>query len=220
MKESNSNNLCSHGGDMLAYLYNEMAAADRDSFELHLADCGTCIDDFADLSQSRYPVFEWKQLEFDPLPTPRIVIPTTEASRVSWFDKLKASFAFRPAYALGGVAAIALVGTLVAFVFLNRSSGDFEIAEAEPTPTPARSTVAAAKPAEPVVVEDGPIVESREAVKPVKVAATTKPAKAPVKPKSTPVRRSAPLPALSTLDDDEDDSLRLSDMFEEIGTSE
>ncbi len=222
MKGLEANNLCSLGGDMLGYLYHEMTASDREKFELHLADCGTCIDDFAELSQSRYPVYEWKQLAFDPLPTPRIILPAAaETSAASWFDKLRASLAFRPAVAFGGIAAIALVGALSAFVLIG-SGGDTEVAQGEPTPTPGRSVVASAKPLETEVVESDPkpsvVTADVSDVKPVKASASK--ARPAVKPKTATVKRGEPLPTLSTLDDDEDDSLRLADMFEEIGTSE
>lgn len=219
MKEVKADNLCSHGGDMLAYLYDEMTTADRDAFELHLADCGTCIDDFAELSQSRYPVFEWKQLEFDPMPTPRVVIPFEEPS-VSWIEKLRASFVFRPSFAFGSVAAIALFGLLAAFVLLRGSGSEETLAQADPVPTPA--TVVTPLPVEPTTAPK-PAVDPIRTDSPTVVKASLpapKPGRA-VKPKAAPVpKRSQPLPTLSNADDIEDDSLRLADIFEEIDTSE
>src|SRR5688572_7676888 len=102
-------NLCTHGGDLLAYLYNEMPLTDREQLELHLSDCVTCIDDFAALSQSRYPVYEWKRLEFDSLPTPRVVIQYEE-TRLSLIDKFRAKFSFNPRFAFAGVAGLLLAG--------------------------------------------------------------------------------------------------------------
>lgn len=227
MNKPNANNLCTHGGDMLAYLYNEMTGADREMFEEHLSDCGTCIDDFAELSQSRYPVFEWKQLEFDPMPTPTIVLPVEDA-RVSWFDKVRAAFALRPAFAFGSLAAIAVIASLAAFVLIGGSSADVDVAGGVPTPAPIVPSPEAParipdRAIEPVAANDTkPEIRRNETPKVVKASApTSKPAAPLTKPKATQqAKRNEPLPALNSGDEDEDDSLRLADIFEEIGTSE
>lgn len=222
MKERLENNLCDHGGDVLAYLYNEMPTAGRDSFEMHLADCGTCIDDFAELSQSRYPVFEWKQLEFDPMPTPRVVVPF-EAS-VSWFEKLRAAFSFRPGFAFGSLAVFAVLAAITAFVVI-RDAGSLDVADIAPIATPDLAA--------PTQVVDGPVPEREVAVEEpreertaqdertsVKPVVSNAKAVKPVKPKATQQARQVDkLPTLNGVEDDEDDSLRLADIFDEIGTS-
>jgi len=225
MKGLDANNLCTHGGDMLAYLYNEMPSADRETFELHLADCGTCIDDFAELSQSRYPVFEWKRLEFDPLPTPRVVIPF-EAARASWLDKLRASFAFRPAFAFGSLAAIAVAASLAAFVLIGGSKTKNDIAEVAPVVTPVLPTPQVDLPlpdqASTTVTDVDEAADRRaETTRPIKASSEApKRAEHAAKPKvAQQAKRNERIPTFNTVDD-EDDSLRLADIFEEIGTSE
>jgi len=222
MKRLDANNLCTHGGDMLAYLYNEMTLAGREAFELHLSDCGACIDDFAELSQSRYPVFEWKQLEFDPLATPRVVIPF-ESPSVTWFDKLRVSLAFRPAFAFGTLAAIAVVASMVALILL-RGSSDIEIANVAPVVTPGlpSPSVEIEEPEIPsrVLVEQPQKSPSRrELPKVVKASITdAKPTARSNRLKSAQqARRQEPLPTLNSIDEDEDDSLRLADIFDEVG---
>ena len=219
--KSVSQNLCTDGGDMLAYLYDEMPSADRDRFELHLSDCGTCIDDFAELSQSRFPVYEWKQLEFDPIPTPRITIDYAPASNARWFDKIRAAFALAPGYAFGGVAALLLVGA-IAGVFVFRSGGEEIASTVEPSPSPVRSVVdstpidtpeqsqATAKP-QPKPASQSKVekVSARSVSRPVRAKTTTP---APKKKETVPV--------YITAGDDEDDSLRLSDIFAELDTSD
>ena len=226
MKGLDANNLCTHGGDMLAYLYNEMALTDRETFEVHLADCGTCIDDFAELSQSRYPVYEWKRVQFDPLPTPRVIIPV-EAASISWFDKLRASLALRPAFAFGSLAAIAVVASLAAFALIGGSTGNTEVAGFEPTPSvmpsPEASVQPPARAIQPVAASNQPKADVRrdEEPKTVKVSASaSRTAERLAKPKATQqAKRTEQLPTLNPVDEDEDDSLRLVDIFEEIGTS-
>ncbi|MEQ1763237.1 MAG: hypothetical protein ABL984_08845 [Pyrinomonadaceae bacterium] len=229
MKGLDTNNLCSHGGDMLAYLYDEMAVADRGSFELHLADCGTCIDNFAELSQSRYPVYEWKRAEFDRLPTPRVVIPV-EAASVSWFEKLRATFAFRPAFAFGTFAAIAVVASLAALVMIGGSYGTNEVAGGVPPvvtpvlPTPEVDLRLPEQGTSQVAIADEPKATARREETPKAIvkasSAAPKQAARSARPKATQqAKRNERIPALNTADE-EDDSLRLADIFEEIGISE
>jgi hypothetical protein len=218
-----SENLCTHGGDMLAYLYDEMPSADRDRFELHLSDCGTCIDDFAELSQSRYPVYEWKQTEFDPLSTPQVVIPYGEAT-ASWFDKVRGAFTFSPRFAFGGVAALVLAAVVTAFVLFAGPSG--EIAQSvEPSPSPTRAAVVSPNVADPtnetteVSAPERTITPRVEkASVPVSSRQSPRPAKAKLVTPTT--KKSERVPVYSTVDDEEDDSLRLADIFAELDTSE
>jgi hypothetical protein len=58
-----SSTLCSYAGnrdDMLVgYLYDEMSAADRDAFELHLARCAICRDEIEGLRGIRSQLAQW-----------------------------------------------------------------------------------------------------------------------------------------------------------------
>lgn len=219
-----TNNLCAHGGDMLAYLYDEMATAERDGFELHLADCAGCIDEFAELSQSRYPVYEWKQIEFEPLATPTIVLP---AASVALFDKVRAAFSFSPGYsfAAAGFAAILFAVAVGYTVFLQESPDRDSIAVVEnngpvPQATPQRiaapEPVAAVNKRDDIVVKPKPAVAERQ-IEPVK-AFERKPKSAPSK-ETQPAKRDVSVPVMSRLDNEEDDSLRLADMFDDLDTS-
>jgi hypothetical protein len=216
-----SQTFCTQGGDMLAYLYDEMPSADRDRFELHLSDCGTCIDDFAELSQSRYPVYEWKQTEFDVLPTPRVVIPYGEAT-ASWFDRLRAAFAFNPAFALGGVGAMLLVGVVTSYVLFSGSGVDDIAKDIQPSPSPVRMSAGEPLPAPTSETATGSLAEP--AVKPrvVNASMPNKSSSKSAKPKATvpSPKKNERLPVYSTAEDDEDDSLRLADIFAELDTSE
>lgn len=216
-------NLCTHGGDMLAYLYDEMPSADRERFEMHLSDCGTCIDDFAELSQSRYPVYEWKQTEFDPLPTPRIVVPYADPA-VSWFDKIRAAVAFSPRFAFGGAATLLLVGIVTGYVLLSGTGG--EIAQSvEPSPSPDRVTIAPPRQPEPEITAASDPQTPERTAKPevVKASVPSKPPARAAKPRAAtpaPRKKSDPVPVYSTVEDEQDDSLRLADIFAELDTSD
>ena len=222
MKGSETNSLCFHGGDMLAYLYSEMPEGDREAFEVHLADCGTCIDDFAELSQSRYPVYEWKRAEFDPLPTPRVVIPFEATVAVSWFDQIRRAFSFRPTLAFGGLGA-AMIVAVVGYLILAGTSGNTEVAlEVEPSASPARSAVVGPLPSVvPKATDKSEVLEQPPKVVKAKASTPVKPSVRLPKPKQAQQpKRNDEIPVMSSIEDDEDDSLRLADIFEEIGASE
>ncbi|MEO5859476.1 MAG: zf-HC2 domain-containing protein [Pyrinomonadaceae bacterium] len=222
MKGFDANNLCIHGGDMLAYLYDEMVSSDREMFEVHLADCGTCIDDFAELSQSRYPVFEWKRSEFDPLPTPRIVIPFEAAVSVSWFQHIRTMLFVRPSLAFGGLSSAIVVAVITGYFIIGSPSRYTEVArDAEPKTSPSRTAVVNPLPADVSADQTSkPSKVLTEGPKATKVSTATKP---PVRqPRARPVqqaKRTDAIPVMSSIDEDEDDSLRLADIFAEIGTS-
>lgn len=222
MKWIAANDLCSDSGDMLAYLYNEMVPVDRERFESHLADCGRCIDDFAELSQSRYPVFEWKKAEFDPLPTPRIAIEYKASASASWVQKVRQAFAFKPTLGFGAAAATVLAAIVTAVMLFGGSASDQELArEIEPAASPVR-VASDVVPSGDETAE----VRSQEQVPPVapkavQTSTTNRPAVRTAKPRaSQPKKPDRAVPVISALEDEEDDSLRLTDIFDEIGTSE
>ncbi|MDI1241034.1 MAG: zf-HC2 domain-containing protein [bacterium] len=221
MKGLGTNNSCSHGGDMLAYLYSEMAGEEREVFEVHLADCGTCIDDFAELSQSRYPVYEWKRTQFDPLPTPRVVIPFETPGSISLLDQIRRAFSFRPTLAFGGLGAAMITVVIAGYLILSSTSGDTEVArEVEPSASPTRALVVPSTPSVDATTQERIEVAVRNE-RPTVVRASTS-AKSPApKPKSArQPKRDDSIPVMSSIEEEDDDSLRLADIFEEIGTSE
>ena len=233
MRDLKDINLCSNGGDLLAYLYDEMPAADRDSFELHLADCGTCIDDFAEISQGRYPVFEWKSLEFDPMPTPGFVMPA-QATAIGFFDKLRAAFAIQRGFAFDGVAIAVLVAVLVVYAFYLQSGPEKDVAVANPEPI-ASQTQRVIPPATTPEISSSARIENDEPERAMQKSSPKRsaPVKAsalkprPIQPVRTsdektqvkPQKQLRQIPVLSVAEDDEDETLRLADMFDDIGAS-
>lgn len=232
MRALEKEHVCAHGGDMLGYLYSEISTAERAAFELHLADCGTCIDDFAELSQSRYPVYEWKQIDFDPLETPQIVISYDKTETASMIARMWDLLAFGRGFGFVGAAAVVLVAMMAGYLLLGRSDVASDLAAAEPQsspeklaiiPTPSKLSEERAVDV-PDAVEPVPVKKQVESGRsqPVKPSARQVPKTAnPSRPEQT-VRRNEPIPVpvLSTAEDLEDDSLRLADLFEDIDTSE
>jgi len=234
MKDPNDNNLCSNGGDLLAYLYDEMPAADRETFELHLADCVSCIDEFAEISQGRYPVYEWKALEFDPMPTPRFVMPVEQAT-AGLIDKLRTAFTANRGFAFGSAAATILVAIFAGYAVYIQNGSENVVAvaqPAEPVASPVQKVVAPQpdpelkfpirdEPAKSIAVKPKATTKTGEIVKvSVRKPKPNEPARvSESKPSPVPQRQILSIPVLSVAEDDEDDSLRLADLFEDIGAS-
>src|SRR4051794_5572836 len=81
---------CKLSGAMVSYMYGELSSNEGLVFEQHLLECSECTDEFAAISSSRYEVYDWKKLEFDPLETPSFYIPFHEvAMKESWADKIR-----------------------------------------------------------------------------------------------------------------------------------
>ena len=239
--KNKTDNSCSYGGDLLAYLYDELPSDGRERFETHLERCFACIDEFAELSQARYSVYEWKNIEFAPLETPRFVIPVEKApARASWLDSIRAAFAWNGVTAAVGGVAVLFIGVFTFAMFYN-SSDESVVANVE-RPHPAAPTAPAA--AVPPQIEESAHIERPEAFEPGKRQAPVTQAgrspvtvrKPPVIAKARPVRdvptereqtRRTPAsrrlensPTLGQYTEDGDETLRLSDLFDDLDSRE
>jgi anti-sigma factor RsiW len=224
---------CEYATAAVEYVYGEMSAARTDQFESHLAGCDACIAEIAAVSEARFEVFEWRKLAFDPLKTPAIRIPYAEpiAARVGLAGRLFQLFT--PArLAAGGAFAAAFVALLTWLAF--------SAADPAATGTTLAGNTSPA-PAAPVMevtsVDSTSALQPRLAdeLKPDRAISTTRAvqakAKAPVrvaKPQlamdkqpaqRNTVRRNT-APTLSGYAAEEDSSLRLAQVFDEIGSSD
>jgi len=228
MRDEHENN-CGFASEAVSYLYGEMPAAERSVFEDHLVGCDACTDEFAAISYSRVSVMEWQRGEFAHLPTPEIVIPY-ETAAASWFDGVRGLFAFP-----GFGAAIAMAGLLIvitaAFVgYYVNSSKEPSVAVSEPitNKTAVPVDVPSSHPAEIINQLPAPVAanEKRPTSRP------TQPVRAVTKQRTPKVVRTltadldrdikpvvpvVKAPVLSTYDDDDDKSLRLTDLLDDGG---
>ncbi len=218
--------ICGQEDQLLAYLYEDGTAAARETFESHLAECEACTDEFAAVSLARFSVYEWHKEEFVPMPTPQIVIPY-EDKPVSIWAGLREAFSFNWATASLAAASLLVVAAFGAYV-VSVNSGSEEKAVATnvntvAVPTPANNEV----PKPSAVVANDPIVpikasneEPTRSARPIKAVQ----AKREVRPSQPTVRNDVKNPTVATSnnsrtinavdDDSEDDSLRLSDLFD------
>jgi hypothetical protein len=233
MKDANFSE-CKFSAEIVSYMYDELSSSQRFSFEQHLVDCSECTDEFAAISSARFEVYDWKKLEFDPLETPSFEIPIAEVSGVSWSDRIRAVFAQRWAVPTISFATLAIVAIVTAGVILRQ--GDTKDIVSGPTTVtaPAKEEVSVPVPnnvptrnMEKATESKAPIERTTTRasvptrVTPKRSAAQTVRAtrQRPVDVKQTTARNGRkPFPTLSDYPDDEDTSLRLAELLDDIGS--
>jgi len=220
---------CGHESDIVSYIYDELTDAARSQFESHLAECGNCIDEFAAVSYSRFSVFEYQKQEFAHLATPMIRIPYGTQGSVEGSGLVAAVSSliagWRPAF----VAAALVVVVSTFFLMYRYRTPETQTTTAAITPAaPLPQTPQVQKPEVPGTVEKTAVGEKQVSNKTVVATAVskrttvTRQRSAPITKDQTVAVQPAPAanraPRLSTYDDTEDRSLRLSDLFEnEVG---
>lgn len=218
---------CDFSSDVVPYIYGEMSATGMFAFESHLPECERCTGELADVSFARYEVYDWKKLEFDPLPTPRM-LPFEDAVPAvvggSWLDGLRAAFSgwLVPSSAFAAIA----IGVAITGLLYFSSDAPPEITKVDvPSPVSTRS--------EPSPQQQ-PLVSSIEQPKEVAQPSTVNPlqtrtserravriAKTPsVRPVEAVAKREvkSTAPRLNEFTDDEDTSLRLAMLFDDLDT--
>lgn len=218
---------CKFSSDIVPYMYAEMAESETAAFESHLLECSTCTDEFASISNARYEVYDWKKLEFDPLETPQIAIVFETDTGVSWTEKVRAVFAQGwavPSMAVAGV----LVATILAaaFILSEKPSPDVaanlskDVVVDEPSLQPAPKIPVAEvsvdpsgnRASEPQVVRS-PVPQRVSQKRSVHVARS-------LDVKSTSAQNEQKAPRLNEFVEEEDTSVRLAELFDDIETSE
>jgi hypothetical protein len=233
---------CGFSEQIVSYIYDEMNVSEKASFDVHIAKCTDCSDELAGFGLVRSKIFDWKSEEFLQLATPKIQIPYEVASRenkISFFSSVREFFAFsqvwmKTATAFASLAIVAGI-TFLAFNAFNSNEPKIDIANnIVPVSSPTPQVVVAktqpdvsndyevkekpTKPLTPVNNANKEVVKVIEKTKPVssttkteKTVIRTTVVKSPKKEKSNNVE-------IVNNDEDEDDSLRLLDIFDEIGT--
>ena len=235
-----------HGLDLVAYMYGEMDDAARDRFESHLAACDECAVELGGYADARLGVIEWRRNDFEPLATPAIIIPDTqsvttlvaERPRRSWTDWI-GSIAALPAMARAGIglaAAALLIGILYFALAPGRLDNGGQSIATVPAPSADQPVsfpelaipeqAAVGKEAEigtpRMASDDRPRTVVRSSERPQRAALRQTPASrnyhriGPLEAVTlTPSSRTSP--RLNTFEEEEDTTLRLSDLFSQVG---
>lgn len=184
---------CAFADALVAVLYDEATDAERRKFELHLADCESCIEEFAAFGAVKTGIGEWRDAEFLPLATPEIVLPTIEkpvvvtTENTPWLDRVReilfpATGGWQGATAL---AALTICAALIAvFGFLMLNAPNDTVANANIKKSPVVETSPSVKPKEEMVAVITPTPTPQE-VKPKSSSPT--PSEISVKPNPRPV---------------------------------
>jgi hypothetical protein len=245
MNGTNYNSPCSFAEKTVEYIYDEMNGETKAEFETHLAKCNSCADELAGFGIVRSQVADWKLKEFSPMTTPLIELPivqTVENTQVKrgWFESFRNLAMLSPAWMTqtAAFAALAICVGLGLYIFTsNKKVDNTLIADGntkpmvnstppvKTTPTPkvevieSTSKSATIQPSKPTIDVVKPITPRKAVVQ----AIQTEPKKTVVDPptKSKRVVKSVPTlkrtnVELPVNDVEEDDSLRLSDLFDEV----
>lgn len=221
MDNANTTESCRHSDNIVSYLYDELAASERSTFETHLVDCTSCTDEFAAVADIRFSVYEWHREEFIPLATPQFSIPYEgDRARAGILSVVAELFTFsRPAFAMATIAVVLGIGLIA--ITLTRSDEQQIAANVEAPALSKETPTQAVLPQPAVTVTTAAPVTS--AFTPVK--ATVKPRTTERATRKPPVntqrddqqRQAVRAPVLTDEIDIEDDSLRLTDLFDEVG---
>lgn len=246
MKDRNYSSQCEFAEGIVAYMYGEMPAEEQDVFESHIEECQTCIDEFAVVSEARFSVYEWQRSEFAPLETPTIRVPIEKASAAgtSWLQKFGNILFPVPAFA----ALAIVVGLALGFILLRSAeqkspptlaeNGQITGSNTTPERVDARDD---APPVEPVASNKGGeqirvgeskeytergkaerprarIVRTETAYRPQRIAIAKT-----VPPMHTEASTAKPakgktVPRMNDFSDEEDNSLRLAELFDDVET--
>ena len=233
------------GPELLSYMYGELDGRRSADFESHLQHCDACAAELANVADARLGVIEWRREDFEPLATPVIVLPAIEqmtAVEKRGIAAVIESIKNLPAWASAGMAlapAAVLFGVFY-FGYFNVPATRNDVATTATTPASAEkvlepvATVNNGSEKTVVAVETNTRDHNAIAAKaqPVAVRRNTTPERiaakhfvsqpAPVRTETASavktIKKSAP--RLSSFDEEDDKSLRLADLFAQIGTSE
>lgn len=232
LNNTNNNHKCGFADEIVSYIYDEITVADRRSFEAHLASCSMCTDEFAAVSNARFSVFEWQKTEFARLSTPEIVIPYAAKQKNAGEGSSAGLLAdFREFFAVLGrpmMAAAALVlcigfGFLVITYLGDRENQIATVPDAVPPVNIINAPKVTSTPDEPT--PEGTLVKASETRS---MKAADRQRRAPnrqVAVERSKVQNAAvlntaqqiPKPVLGNYDESDDKSLRLADLFDEVG---
>jgi len=232
--------------EIVAYIYGELDESRRNDFESHLAGCDECAIELAAMSDARLGVVEWRRTDFEHLVTPEIVIPVDRpvASRVAEPQRapllaglVESLFSF-PVFARAGVglAAAALLVGAIYLVGIRSTTGD-QVADVPKSDMPPTAPKEAPHqiPKQTIVAQDNdkPVppqtlgITKPENTKqqlassqPKKNSTMARNVRVPGKePSGTMIASTRKAPRLNNFEEDEDKTLRLVDLFAEIGPS-
>lgn len=236
---------CELGVEIVSYLYGEIEGDEKRAFEQHMTGCSSCMAEFASFSSVTSSFSEWKAAAFDHLQTPAIEIAyDTPVAPEGIFSRFAKFFSFAPWPPVAkGFAAIAILVVLGLIAF-NWPKEEVSVADTHaPSYTNSSPSVPAPASSVEVVKENDPApvvpaekqlsdsarelpVTNARVIKPAETRGTSKVPQPKPAAIDTPAAKrevSKPVqkvPSLNEYAENVDNTLRLTDLFEEIDTRE
>jgi len=227
MENRNNEANCGHSAELMSYLYGELDREESRVFKTHIDTCRSCAAESVEFAGLRESIAEMRA-EFQGLPTPPIDIPyrarEVGSEPISIFESIRAFLAGFRAFSVGA-AAVFLLAFGVGLYFLTADRGsdlaggnqNRKNAIASPTVEPTASRTPETVKSETV----NPNAPTTPA--PVKAAdkrVTPEPKPKPETRRTAPNSNKKPKQSAPIFDEgeEEDDTLRLADLFGDIGT--
>lgn len=233
---------CDFAETLVAVLYGEASPGEQQAFERHIVDCRSCRAESAAFGMVRSSLGEWRETVFANLETPEIVLPAPpkvvhrQIEKSGWLaalrDFLQPSGNIWQSSA-GVYAAITICAALLAvfgYNFVNQSNNNSvvvsPVAVNTPLPSPGAASVKDLDN-EVAVVPPQERKENRNNIAPTppskRLPAQRPASEAERKPASkqrTVPRKSKTEDDALPLDEMDDDSIRLADLFDEISSTD
>lgn len=222
MLDDGRNNQCGHSAELVSYMYGECTESQTAEFESHLENCLSCSSELASFTVIRSAFGEMRH-EAN-VSAPRLSLGFTSGRpRASWVETLMALFGGTRGLAATGAFAFVLMAIVTVFV-MNRS-GDVQSPEiaSNTSKTPSSATLTpATNEASPTPRSETLKTGEELAGKPIganpsKDEGSTIEGQSPKRTKVRTPKAVGKTPTLSNYDEEEDKSLRLADIFEDIG---
>jgi hypothetical protein len=130
---------CSYSEALVSYLYGEISPVESRDFEKHMGACGICQSEFAEFTQVRDSISEWRERVFNPegeiiiAETPRLVPFGAVAQRPRYYSAraaIREFFALSPLWLRGAIAfGVVAFFALAAFSILRVSRPETVVVE-------------------------------------------------------------------------------------------
>jgi hypothetical protein len=246
LNNNHKNKDCEYGEALVSYLYGEANAGERAALEAHLDDCAACAGELEAFSGVHFSINDWKAMEFDRLETPFIEIPYEKAEKrvessvaaSSWIAELRGFFSLSPVWSLA-TASLAVAAVAVGLIFYAARSPKLnEVThtslQTQISPTPSSNVNQNSSPdkvVKPIKEPESPkpetVVDTKQ--KKSSVVKTTTNQRQPRNAETTNTQKNKDVkdnknnnrvPPGVIQDEEEDNTLRLAEIFDEIDTDE
>lgn len=215
---------CGFEETLIACLYGEATERERSAFESHVAGCANCTREYAAFEGFRSDMAEWSHeaVQIPPIPNPAETAGSDGLRSAGFVQSLLGLLTANRGLAAAGLAAAVLLAAAAPLVF---RSGVFETGTelaADNTAAVRRDDGKTARTATPSPAPAEPEGKKTDSTVPEEGAGTTRRQSQERRPaRETPKSAKSAKPqtnvTLTEIDEDEDESLRLSDLFAELG---